>query len=56
MVIENFITAEEADAMRAECYKLVDEMDPSQHHTVFSTTKQVYISYRHVSSSEISEQ
>merc|ERR1712226_1640240 len=42
VVIENFITAEEADAMRAECYKLVDEMDPSQHHTVFSTTKQSY--------------
>ena len=41
VVLEDFTTDEDVEAMKAECYDLVEKMDPSQHHTVFSTTKKV---------------
>ena len=41
LVIENFASDEEIDAMRAECHELVEKMNPAEHQTVFSTTKQV---------------
>ena len=41
VVLENFATEEEIAAMKAECFDLVEKMNPSEHHTIFSTTKQV---------------
>ncbi|KAI0222343.1 Phytanoyl-CoA dioxygenase domain-containing protein 1 [Lamellibrachia satsuma] len=42
VVLENFATEEEIAAMKAECFDLVEKMNPNEHHTVFSTTKQTY--------------
>ena len=56
MVLEDFTSDEDVEAMKAECYDLVEKMDPSQHHTVFSTTKKVDLllsSYVCTNSSEI---
>ena len=40
---EDFLTRKEVDALRAQCHKIVDEMDPKEHKpTVFSTVKRVY--------------
>ena len=41
MVLEDFTTDEDVEAMKVECFDLVEKMDPSEHHTVFSTTKKV---------------
>ena len=41
LVIEDFATDEEVDSMRAACHVLVDEMNPAEHHTIFSTTQLV---------------
>ena len=40
-MLENFITDTEADQLRTDCYNLIEDMNPAQHQTVFSTTKQV---------------
>ncbi|CAG2234340.1 Phytanoyl-CoA dioxygenase 1,Phytanoyl-CoA dioxygenase 2,Phytanoyl-CoA dioxygenase domain-containing protein 1 homolog,Phytanoyl-CoA dioxygenase,Phytanoyl-CoA dioxygenase domain-containing protein 1 [Mytilus edulis] len=37
LLIENFITDEEADIIREECGKVVDDMNPDEHNTVFTT-------------------
>ncbi|KAK3087152.1 hypothetical protein FSP39_002401 [Pinctada imbricata] len=36
-VLENFITEEEADVLLSECKKIVDDMNPEEHNTVFTT-------------------
>ena len=38
VVLENFATEDEVDAMRAECHQLVAGMNPADHNTAFSTT------------------
>jgi hypothetical protein len=43
LVIENFASEEEMESMQAECQALVDAMNPAEHQTVFSATKQVII-------------
>ena len=43
MVLENFLSEEDIEALKNECYELVDEMDPTEHNTVFSGVKQVLI-------------
>ncbi|CAK8680913.1 unnamed protein product [Clavelina lepadiformis] len=37
LVLENFLAAEKCDELRAECKRLIDEMDPKDHLQVFST-------------------
>ncbi|XP_052093444.1 phytanoyl-CoA dioxygenase domain-containing protein 1-like isoform X2 [Mytilus californianus] len=37
LLIENFITDAEADIIRKECDKVVDDMNPDEHNTVFTT-------------------
>lgn len=48
VVIEDFLTQDEVKTLRESCLKLVREMDPKEHHGVFSTTShnQVCKSYR----------
>jgi len=45
-VIESYFNSAEVEEMKKECFRLVDEMDPSQHRTVFCTgNKQVGSDY-----------
>ena len=44
-MLENFLSDEDVEALKAECYDLVEKMDPAKYHTVFSTTKQVSQGY-----------
>ncbi|XP_013388645.1 phytanoyl-CoA dioxygenase domain-containing protein 1-like [Lingula anatina] len=37
-IIENFLSEEECDALKAECHDVIDKMDPKEHHAVFSCT------------------
>ena len=39
-VLEDFIDKHDVEAMKKECWGLVDEMDPSKHHTVFNAETQ----------------
>ena len=41
-VIEDFLTDEDVEALKQECGRLVEEMNPDDHNTMFSTTKQSY--------------
>ena len=38
LVIEDFLTSDEVDGLKAEITKIVDEMDPKTDRGVFSTT------------------
>ena len=38
LVIEDFLSQNEVREVKEEIFKLVDEMDPSEHKGVFSTT------------------
>lgn len=40
LVLENFVSNEDVEAMRKECYTLVEDMNPAEHQTVFSTVRQ----------------
>ena len=49
-MIEGFLNDKDVEALKAECSGLVEEMNPEEHQTVFSTTKQVvYISLCEIS-------
>ncbi|KAL3871707.1 hypothetical protein ACJMK2_039690 [Sinanodonta woodiana] len=37
LLIENFLSSEEADALQEECHRLVEDMKPEEHNTVFTT-------------------
>ena len=40
-MLEDFITAAEADQLKKDCFNLIEEMNPAEHQTIFSTTSQV---------------
>lgn len=40
--MENVVSDEDVAGMKEACYQLVEDMDPKQHHTVFSSEKQNY--------------
>ncbi len=40
-VIENFLNDEDVEALKQECWSLVENMNPDEHNTTFSTTKHV---------------
>lgn len=40
VAVPNFLTNEEVESLRASCYQLVEEMNPKDHSTIFSTTDQ----------------
>ncbi|ELT91970.1 hypothetical protein CAPTEDRAFT_183693 [Capitella teleta] len=42
VVFENFLSNDEIEALKTECHDLVEKMNPDEHNTVFSTTKQSY--------------
>ncbi|XP_067661804.1 phytanoyl-CoA dioxygenase domain-containing protein 1-like isoform X2 [Haliotis asinina] len=44
-VIPNFLDDTDVSALRHECSNIISDMDPSQHHTVFSTTEQTNDDY-----------
>uniref|UniRef100_H2YC43 Uncharacterized protein n=1 Tax=Ciona savignyi TaxID=51511 RepID=H2YC43_CIOSA len=37
IALEDFLSVEECDKLRDECWRIVDEMDPMDHKTIFST-------------------
>ena len=37
MLLEDFITSEEADTLRGTCHDIIDQMHPEEHNTVFTT-------------------
>ncbi|XP_078493824.1 phytanoyl-CoA dioxygenase domain-containing protein 1 [Ciona intestinalis] len=39
LALEGFLSETECDKLRGECMKIVDEMNPEEHNTVFSTDK-----------------
>lgn len=41
-MLEDFVSDDEVAAMRKECYNMIEEMDPAEHQTKFSTTTQNY--------------
>lgn len=38
-VVENFLNEDEVKNLRGACHKLVEDMNPDEHRTVFSTLK-----------------
>jgi phytanoyl-CoA hydroxylase len=38
IIIDDFLSDDEIASLMSECHKLVDEMDPTQHRSIFSTT------------------
>ncbi|XP_046547706.1 phytanoyl-CoA dioxygenase domain-containing protein 1-like [Haliotis rubra] len=44
-VIPNFLDDTDVSALRHECSNIINDMDPAQHHTVFSTTDQTNDDY-----------
>ena len=45
LVIEDFLDEASIQELKHDCSSLVDDMDPTQHNTVFSTVKQVCKNY-----------
>ena len=41
VVIEGFLNDKDVEALKKECSNLIDDMNPEEHHTIFSTTKKV---------------
>lgn len=39
LLIDNYFTAEECDSLIQECRKIVDDMNPDEHNTVFTTVE-----------------
>ena len=41
LILEDFVSSKDVEAMKKECWQIIEDMNPAEHHTVFSTTKHV---------------